>query len=373
MSRLDEIEKRIDARMDEINRRIAQREHDVDGKVGSSTHMPPVAEAPSRMAENIWRVTGRELSAAPTVGPQSIFPEVSGDAWTFTPQVVKMLMEVVCSSPSVVSNSQYAALVPRLQLKFIETSMARPEELGGFLDQSQINAYARMDPLEGFPTICLLSGAVRYAALMTAAYVGWKMAEDDPAWGRQAGIVPFQRVVVAMVEHFQRNGGRLTSELAATFANKYNLNGALSVEEWREGALRLAYGTIICILAHEFGHLALGHCCAVAENKDKDIRDEITRHQERQADSFASSVVSASEYKEVLGLGTIIWELAFAVTELSSGADEGDHPLSIERLLNFIRDNPSTAEAIGWNEILALLKTIGIDLSMSSGSEPAMI
>ncbi len=368
MSALDGINKRLADRQRDLEQRLAQRQQDLGRRMGQGPESRSagigvsggVGQAlPNYGAGNgdVPAFRGEGVSALPAVSAPSPFPDVCGDVWTFNAQLVKGLMEMVCSSPSVVSNSQYAALVPRLQLKFIETSLERSKELGGFLDHAQVNAYARMDPLEGFPTICLFSGAVRYAMLMAAAYTGWKMAVDDPAWGGRVGIVPFQRVIAAMVEHFQRNGTRLTSELAATFANSCHLNGVLSVEEWKTKTVELACGTVIGVLAHEFGHLALGHCCGSALN------DEISRNHEREADSFASSVVSASEYRETLGLGTIIWELALAVFESIRGVAATTHPHSIERLLNFIQANPSAAEAIGMGEILALLKTIGVDLS----------
>ena len=368
MSALDDINKRLAERQQALEQRLNQGRRELDRRLsGLQGGRDEGIGAPGGaglahsgyMAENLAvPISRRECaSAVPAVSAPSPFPDVCGDVWTFEVQLVKGLMNIVCSSPSVVSNSQYAALVPRLQLKFIETSLQRPKELGGFLDHAEVNAYAQMDPLEGFPTICLYSGAVRYAMLMAAAYTGWKMAVDDPAWGERAGIVPFQRVVAAMVEHFQRNGMRLTSELAATFANSCHLNGVPSVEEWKTKTVELACGTVVGVLAHEFGHLALGHCCGSVLN------DEISRNHEREADSFASSVVSASEYRESLGLGTIIWELAMAVFESIHGVEATTHPHSIERLLNFIRANPSTAEAIGMEEILALLKTIGVDLS----------
>ncbi|MBP5321657.1 MAG: hypothetical protein J6334_11780 [Kiritimatiellae bacterium] len=371
--RFEAMRKQMADRQRDLEQRVAQRQQDLERRMGRGGGEPAsrstgagisdgVGQALSgygadKVATPAFRQDG--ASALPAVAASSPFPDVCGDAWTLAPQTIKGLMEVVCTSPAVAKNSQYAALVPRLQLKFIETSLERPKELGGFLDHAQVNAYARIDPLEGFPTICLYSGAVRYATLMAAAYAGWKMAVADPAWGKQTGIVPFQRVIAAMVELFRRNGMRLTSELAATFANTYNLNGALSVETWKGGTLTFAYGTIVGVLAHEFGHLALGHCCGPTLN------DEISRNHEREADSFASSVVSASDYKETLGLGTIIWELALAVLEAISGTEATSHPHSIERLFNFIRANPSTAEAIGMDEILTLLKTIGVDLSGS--------
>lgn len=278
---------------------------------------------------------------------QANMPDTSGDFWTVDAAVVKDLMTAVCQSPHVQENSKYGSLVARLQFKLIEQSIMRPKELGGLLDEAEVNAYARVDPLEGFPTICLYAGAVRYARLMAASYVATKHYVD---------AVPFPQAISSMVAMFMRNGMRLTSELAAVFASENGLTRVLLEKDPFAESLMLANGTIIGVLAHEFGHLVLGHC------EGHSCNDEVSQNHEREADSFASSVVSTSAYKDVIGIGTIIWELALVVTEKIVQETPTSHPPSAERLMNFIRANPSASREIGFDKIRELLSIVGIAL-----------
>ena len=275
-------------------------------------------------------------------------PDTAGDFWMVDLPIVKGLMDAVCQSPHVQGNVKYRALVDNLQFKLLERSLDRPAELGGPIDAAVVNAYARMDALvDCFPTICIHAGAIRYSRLMAAAYVASRYYADAR---------PFPQAVVSMVSMFLRNGMRLTSELAAVYASENGLMRIMRGQESFVEAHAIACGTIIGILAHEFGHLALGHCSGMC------LSDEVSRNREREADSFASSVVSLSEYRNVIGIGTIIWELALTVWQKVCRATATTHPLSAERLVDFIRANPSTAREIGFDQIRELLATAGIIL-----------
>lgn len=279
---------------------------------------------------------------------QMDMPDTAEDSWMVDLPVVKGLMDAVCQSPHVQGNAKYRELVDNLQFKLIERSLDRPAELGGSLDAAEVNAYARMDALtDCFPTICIYAGAIRYSRLMAAAYVASRYYADAR---------PFPQAVVSMMSMFLRNGMRLTSELAAVYASENGLMRIMRGQESLIEANAIAYGTIIGVLAHEFGHLALGHCNGMY------LSDEVNRNREREADSFASSVVSLSEYRNVIGIGTIIWELAMTVWQKVCRATATTHPLSAERLVDFIRANPSTAREIGFDQIRELLATAGIIL-----------
>lgn len=122
---------------------------------------------------------------------------------------------------------------------------------------------------------------------------------------------------------------------------KSALAKALASEQIRKKAKSVAAGMVIGILAHEAGHQALGH-------NDKERRDdnmEISRNQEREADSFASSVISSSPFGEYIFAGTLLWYYALASQE--SNAKERTHPLSKERFENLVRANPEKAAAMG--------------------------
>ena len=74
---------------------------------------------------------------------------------------------------------------------------------------------------------------------------------------------------------------------------------------------------------------------------------EISRNQEREADSFASSVISSSPFGDYLVFGTILWEAVWVWVERATGQIASTHPLASERLADLIRANPSVASEIG--------------------------
>lgn len=120
-----------------------------------------------------------------------------------------------------------------------------------------------------------------------------------------------------------------------------SLAGALDSEQVRKKAKSVAAGMVIGILAHEAGHQALGH-------NDKERRDdnlEVSRNQEREADSFASSVIASSPFGEYIFAGTLLWYYALASQEANS--QERTHPLSKERFENLVRANPDKAAEMG--------------------------
>jgi hypothetical protein len=93
------------------------------------------------------------------------------------------------------------------------------------------------------------------------------------------------------------------------------------------------------IVAHEAGHLALGHTLSASPNYD------VSRNQEREADSFAASALCTSPFREYLFLGSVFVTIIFSWVDHASGKKKGiTHPLARERFFNILRSNPSAAE-----------------------------
>ena len=74
---------------------------------------------------------------------------------------------------------------------------------------------------------------------------------------------------------------------------------------------------------------------------------EIDRNEEREADSFASSVISASPFGEYIFAGTLFWHYAMAMQSDTDSDLASNHPLSRERFENFVRSNSEKAAAMG--------------------------
>jgi Zn-dependent protease with chaperone function len=99
------------------------------------------------------------------------------------------------------------------------------------------------------------------------------------------------------------------------------------------------------VIGHELGHIALGHTLGTSANL------EVSRNQEREADSFASSVLSTCPFGEYLVAGPVVWELIWVWCEHAGNRRiAATHPLSKERLMEFIRANKDESEAIGMCE-----------------------
>ena len=175
-----------------------------------------------------------------------------------------------------------------------------------------------------------LGGAARYARL-----VGLAAALQD------AGHKDMLRKFVSAMP--RRFCARCTEEECVSFIVENGLAPAIADEKIRQRALSYSSGTIVSVLAHECGHHALGHLLAFREK----VNLEIDRNEEREADSFASSVISASPFGEYIFAGTLFWHYAVAMQADVDTDSASDHPLSRERFENFVRANAEKAAAMG--------------------------
>lgn len=92
------------------------------------------------------------------------------------------------------------------------------------------------------------------------------------------------------------------------------------------------------VIAHEAGHLAYSHPMGPRLSLD------ISRNKERDADSFASSVMISNPYREYLFLGGVAVTMVFCWFEAGSHAREATtHPLARERFENLFHSAPGAA------------------------------
>lgn len=325
MGRLDDIEKRVNDRMAEINRRLGGQIEANAGRLGggSSPVPPPVSVPPSTSAPAPMPVHGGGAAAAirAAVAMPAVAPACSPEMFDTSPNELLQLMQYVCSSPHVTSNVQYAAVTGRL----VFSAEAK---------DATINAFATVRD-GNTPMIMLLGGAIRFANLVSAAYVGSMAARKG------GGQNPLPEITAAFGRFCLDCRGSIAPEQACRFAEQYNLHLVMADPTLGRKARSFASGLLIGVLAHEFGHLALGHCYGQRVNL------EVSRNQEREADSFASSVISSSPFGDYLVFGTILWEAVWVWVEEATGQVATTHPLSRERLADLIRANPSVAAEFG--------------------------
>jgi len=316
MSKLDDIQAKIDAKLDEIMRRI-----DAGGAPATPPATPPPPAPSPTPPPSPVRYGGAAEAIRAAVAMPAVAPACTPEMFDTSPNELLQLMQYVCSSPHVTSNAQYASLPERLVF-------------AAEANEAMINAFATVKDGKT-PVIMLLGGAIRFANLVSAAYVGSVAARSG------SGQNPLPEITAAFGRFCLECKASVSGEQACRFAEQYNLHLVMADPALGRKARSFAAGLLIGILAHEFGHLALGHCYGQRVNL------EVSRNQEREADSFASSVISSSPFGDYLVFGTILWEAVWVWVEEATGQVATTHPLSRERLADLIRANPSVAAEFG--------------------------
>jgi len=101
-------------------------------------------------------------------------------------------------------------------------------------------------------------------------------------------------------------------------------------------------------IAHELGHICYDH--VFGPGYDNMSLDE-ARNMERDADSFAASVINRSLFSKEFFISHLKTCVAWSVVEKVGGyVEPGTHPLATERLTNAIRSNSEMARELGVDE-----------------------
>ena len=239
------------------------------------------------------------------------------------PNELTAMFEMVRNSPHVTGNKMYSAIAKNMQFVFDA-------------QDPTINAYSRIVSAEGRtrPMVAVCAGNVRFANV-----AGLAMATAHNGYTNQ----------LPALLHAMRNEWK--GMLSVPDANEFVVShGLAAIDDARvaEEAKGIAAGVLLTSIAHEVGHLSLGHLYAVDHD---DINAEISRNQEREADLFASSVMSASPFGRYMFEGALLKHLAVSVFDgLEKDYRTRSHPYSRERLRNFIQQNLMKARALGITE-----------------------
>ena len=301
--KMTEALRRVDARLAAIDEKIRDKVH------GGSARGAAEGEPEGASSGFLSR---KKTTAACTA-----------DMWDTSDAELGQLMAYVTSSSHVTTNTRYAQTAAGLSFQIDR-------------ETNDVNAYASVDE-DGGESIVLLGGMIRMANLLSAAYVGSGVV--DASGNRNDGLLV--RAVSALGRYCLVCKGAISPKQACRFALRHGLHRIMGDSALRRKAKSFSAGMITCILAHELGHLALGHCCGEHPNL------EVSRNTEREADSFASSVISSSPFGDYLIIGSILCESVWVWVQNATGAIETTHPLARERLADLIRANPSTAAELG--------------------------
>ena len=196
-------------------------------------------------------------------------------------------------------------------------------------DDDTINAFAGQSEDEKKPfQIVFFGGAMRFSRVASLA-----VAVD--MCGRPGTASRFARSIDM--------NGMMSIRAALNVMSECGLDEMFSLPGVRAKAQAVSSGMIVGILAHEMGHVCLGHINGPSYYESN---PEIARNHEREADSFASSITAACPFGEYVYEGTLFWHYVLAMQE-GNEAVASTHPLSRERLENIIRANSSKASALG--------------------------
>ena len=236
---------------------------------------------------------------------------------------VQQLYGYVVNAPFVTENVQYSDRLKDIPFVYFATN--------DIVNAAAGRRIVEKDGKKGiaFHTV-FFGGAARYARL-----VGLAAALQDA--GHKDMLKKF---VAAMPRRFCARCGE---DDCVEFITENGLAPAVADEKIRQRAVSYSSGTIVSVLAHECGHHALGHLLSFSEKANL----EINRNQEREADSFASSIISASPFGEYIFAGTLFWHYAVAMQGDGGTDTRSNHPLSRERFENFVRANAEKAAAMG--------------------------
>lgn len=236
---------------------------------------------------------------------------------------IEQLYRYVVTAPFVTENLQYSDRLKGIPFVYVATNDVVNAVAGRrFVEKDGKKSLA-------FHTM-FFGGAARYARL-----VGLAAALQDAGHKKM-----LKKFVDAMPRRFC---ARCAEDDCVEFIAANGLASAIADEKIRQKAVSYSSGTIVSVLAHECGHHALGHLLSFREKRNL----EIDRNEEREADSFSSSVISASPFGEYIFAGTLFWHYAVAMQSDGASDAERNHPLSRERFENFVRANAEKAAAMG--------------------------
>lgn len=250
--------------------------------------------------------------------------------------------------PSAAELRQAAALV--LHSPFITENLLYAERLGATrfvvaAEDFDVNAFACEREIESksgkrlAPHIVFKMGMATVHRLLALA-VAASAAPGDRAMGSERAAVlrtTLRRIAERTIE---RGGIFEPADSLQLIEERLFPTGALQQSRVLGAARDCAAAMDAFVIAHEAGHLALGHTLGSQRNYD------VSRNQEREADSFAASVTATTPFRTQLFLGMLFTPAIFAWLEHLGGGKITTHPAARERFANAIRSlSGAAAEA----------------------------
>jgi len=247
------------------------------------------------------------------------------------PDQILQSKNIALSSPFIHANAQYHARIEKTSFRYLPKDMTVNAFATDFA--VPIGEEETLDP----PAIAFLGGLAMVLRLASAALAAFMRPRSELRLlgGESSLLKAFQGIGNAILT----GGGKIDPEsMEAVF--KETILPELDEDDDRFTGLAhsLSAAMEAAVIAHEAGHLSLGHTLGRRLNFD------VSRNQEREADSFASSVLSSSPFREYLFLGQIFVTIIFSWIDYASRkSDPSTHPLGRERFFNAMTSNSAAA------------------------------
>jgi len=249
------------------------------------------------------------------------------------------------SEESVRQTASFVFANPHVQTNVMYQQRAEQTSFVYLHEEPVFNAFAtdhQISEIGASPPMIILFGGIVHAIRIASLGLGSRKLNDNDQSRKK--LIEIIRWVGAKI--FENRGQFDESD----FHEALDQFG-FSFENTELTRKARSYSAAICmgIIAHELGHIALGHTLKTTSDQNY----EILRNQEREADSFSSSIASASPFSDYIVEGGIFWWALMAWTNnLNIFPFEGEstHPNSRERLMDYIRANKDQASAVGIDE-----------------------
>ena len=255
---------------------------------------------------------------------------------------ISYLFRTCADSKFVRENVHYANVVDRIDFKVS-------------MDSSIVNAYASPSADGGYQ-IRILGGLVSWAS--NFAFIK-TLSDSGMPKGKAMKLARWLRV--ELMKENEPTVTDMVNGVKMDFA-KYRISSSAFCEKWRS----ILMTEIEACIAHEMGHICLGHC----DNPGYDgTVMSSNRNIERQADLFACSILQCGSGVPAKGMGALLLEVSLYSFNPDS-VSEGTHPASSERIEYQITSFGDILPKYGVSFIRDLVKAIATAKLPKKDSKP---
>ena len=243
---------------------------------------------------------------------------------------MEQIAAFVITSPHVQANSAYKDRAERTNFFFAA-------------EDDSVNAFAtdcRHPRIDLDPPMIVVMGGLANSTRLIALALAQDQVQRNPE--SRSLLISVIRAIGSCINERQ---GRLGMEFTETIYTRTGLGLFCDNQEVQRCARSYAAAMNMSVVAHELGHIVLGHTLGAT------LSLEASRNQEREADSFAATIADTSPFSDYTVAGGIFWWVLLTWREeVRDPVSVTTHPHSRERLMDYIRANRSQAAALGMDE-----------------------